>query len=90
MTTQSGWRSNLMDHRSQGMFASQLTRLQPFTLFRVLGSWERGNLQSTLTSPHVKISGIMAVIDREVIILTCKKFRSRIEAVLEASGDFIK
>jgi hypothetical protein len=48
------------------------------------------HLQSTLTSPRAKISGIMAVIDREVIILTCKKFWPRIEAVLEASGDFIK
>jgi hypothetical protein len=48
------------------------------------------HLQSTLISPHAMISGIMAFIDREVIILTCKKFRSRIEAVLEASGDFIK
>jgi len=48
------------------------------------------HLQSTLTSPHAKISGIMAVIDREVIILTCKKFLSRIEHVLEAIGDFIK
>jgi hypothetical protein len=45
---------------------------------------------STLTSPHAKISGIMTVIDGEVVILACKKFRSRIEAVVEARGDFIK
>jgi hypothetical protein len=27
--------------------------------------------------------------DREVIIRPCKKFRSRIEAIVEDSGDFI-
>jgi hypothetical protein len=47
------------------------------------------HLHSTLTSPHAKIS-VMTVIDREVVILACKKLRSRIEAVVEASGDFIK
>jgi hypothetical protein len=30
----------------------------------------------------------MTVIDREVVILAYKKFRSLIEAVVEASGDF--
>jgi hypothetical protein len=48
------------------------------------------HLQSSLTSPQAKISGIMTVIDREVIILICKKFCSRIETVVKASGDFIK
>jgi hypothetical protein len=28
--------------------------------------------------------------DREVVIHLCKKFRSRIEAIVEASGNFIK
>jgi hypothetical protein len=32
----------------------------------------------------------MAIMDREVIILPYKKFWSRIEAVVDASGDFIK
>jgi len=35
---------------------------------------------STLTSPHAKTSVIMTVIDRDVVILACKKFWSRIEA----------
>jgi hypothetical protein len=47
-------------------------------------------MQSTLTSLHAKMSGIMTVIDREIVILTYKKFRSRMEVVVEASGDFIK
>ncbi len=41
-TTHSGWMPNLMDHRSKGMCASQLNRLQPFRLFHVVRSWERG------------------------------------------------
>jgi hypothetical protein len=45
---------------------------------------------STLTSPHAKTSVIMTVIDRDVVILACNKFWSRIEAVVEASGYFIK
>jgi hypothetical protein len=31
----------------------------------------------------------MADMDREVIICLCKKFRSRIGAIVEDSGDFI-
>ncbi len=37
-----------------------------------------------------KISEVMAKMDREVVIHPCKKFRSRIEAIVEASGDFIE
>jgi hypothetical protein len=32
----------------------------------------------------------MADIDREVIIRPCKKFQSQIEAIVEASEDFIE
>jgi hypothetical protein len=45
---------------------------------------------STLASLRSKISEIMADMDREVIIPPYKKFWSRIEAVMYASGDFIK
>jgi hypothetical protein len=44
---------------------------------------------NTLTSLRDKISEVMAEMDREVIICTCKKFRSRIEAIVEDSGAFI-
>jgi hypothetical protein len=43
----------------------------------------------TLDSLRAKISEVMADMDREVVICPCKKFRSRIEAILEDSGDFI-
>jgi hypothetical protein len=44
---------------------------------------------NTLDSLRAKISEVMAVMDREVVICPCKKFRSRIEAIVEDSGDFI-
>ena len=44
---------------------------------------------NTLDSLRAKISEVMADIDREVVICPCKKFRSRIEAVVGDSRDFI-
>jgi hypothetical protein len=44
---------------------------------------------NTLDSLRAKISEVMADMDREVVICPCKKFRSRIEAIVEDSGDFI-
>jgi hypothetical protein len=32
----------------------------------------------------------MADLDREIVILPCQRFWSQIEAVVDASGDFIK
>ncbi len=43
----------------------------------------------TLDSLRAKISEVMADMDREVVICHCKKFRSRIEALVEDNGDFI-
>jgi hypothetical protein len=45
----------------------------------------------TLAS-HLKVmtSDVMTDLDREVIIHACKKFGSWIEAVMEATGVFIK
>ena len=45
---------------------------------------------NTLASLKVKISEVMTNIDREVVTRACKKFRPRIEAVVEASGGFIE
>jgi hypothetical protein len=44
---------------------------------------------NTLDSLRAKISEVMANMDREVVICPCRKFRSRIEAIVEDSGDFI-
>jgi hypothetical protein len=45
---------------------------------------------SSLASFGAKILEVMADMDREVVICSLKKFWSRIEAVIGASGDFIK
>jgi hypothetical protein len=44
---------------------------------------------NNLDSLRAKISEVMADMDREVIICPYKKFRSRIEAIVEDNGDFI-
>jgi hypothetical protein len=46
--------------------------------------------QNTLASLRAQISEVMSDIDREVVINPCKKFWSRIVAVVKASGNFIK
>jgi hypothetical protein len=45
---------------------------------------------NTLASLRAKILEVMADKDREVVIQSYKKFWSRIEAVVDASGDFVK
>ncbi len=46
--------------------------------------------QNILASLRAKILEGMADMDREVLICSYKKFWSKIEAVEDASGDFIK
>jgi hypothetical protein len=46
-------------------------------------------LLSTLTSLRAKTSEVLTEMDREVVIHPCKMFLSRIEAIVEASGDLI-
>jgi hypothetical protein len=45
---------------------------------------------TTLASLRAKILEGMSGMDREVVIPSCLKFWSRIEAVVDANGDFIK
>jgi hypothetical protein len=44
---------------------------------------------NTQASLKAKISEVMTIIDREIFILPSQRFRSLIEAVVEASGDLI-
>jgi hypothetical protein len=44
----------------------------------------------TLSSLKVMTSDVMTDLDREVMIHACKKFWSWIEAVMEATGVFVK
>jgi hypothetical protein len=43
-----------------------------------------------LASIKAKLSEVMADKDREVVIHSCKKFWTQIEAIVEASRDFIE
>jgi hypothetical protein len=45
---------------------------------------------NTLASLKAMISDVMAKLDRDVVIHVCKRFRSCIEADMEATGVFIK
>ena len=45
---------------------------------------------NTQASLKAKISEVMTNIEREIIILTCQRFWSQIEAIVEASGDLTK
>jgi hypothetical protein len=45
---------------------------------------------NTLASLRAKILEVMADMDREVVICPFKKLRSRMEAIVEASRDFIE
>jgi hypothetical protein len=45
---------------------------------------------NTMASLRAKVLEVMAVLDREVVICSYKKFWSRIETVIGASGNFIK
>ncbi len=48
------------------------------------------SLITPVASLRAKILEVMANMDREFVIHYYKKFWSRIEAVVDASGDFIK
>jgi hypothetical protein len=44
---------------------------------------------NTLDSLRSKVPEVMAYMDRKVVICSCKKLRSRIEAIVGDSRDFI-
>ena len=44
---------------------------------------------NTLASLRAKISEVMTNTEREIVILTCQRFWSQIEAIVEARGDLI-
>ncbi len=54
-----------------------------------MGERSVNTLFNTLDSLRSKISGIMADMDRKVVICPYKKLRSRIKAIVEDSRDFI-
>jgi hypothetical protein len=45
---------------------------------------------NTQASLKAKISEVMTNIEREIVILTCQRFWSQIEAIVKTSGDLTK
>ena len=83
-------KANLKNHLSKEICPPSSPGYNPLDLF-MWSEFEREvnkHTHNTLDSLRTKISEVMADIDREVVICPCKKFRSRIEAIVEDSGDF--
>jgi hypothetical protein len=91
-STQDWLKANLKDHWSKEIWPPSSKDCNPSDYFK----WSEVEIEvnkhshNTLASLRSKISEVMADMDREVIIPPYKKFWSRIEAVVNASGDFIK
>ena len=81
-----------MNHQLKGMWPPSSPEYKPLDYFMWCEFEREVNKQphNTQASLKAKISEVMTNIDREVVILAYKKFRSRIEAVVEASGNFIE
>ncbi len=79
-------KANLMVHWLKEMWLPSLTDCNPsdYIMWCIV---ER----EVSKRPHITLtSDLMTDLDREVIIHACKKFWSWIEAVMEATGVFIK
>ncbi len=49
----------------------------------------RANSHNKTKDPILKIKGVMVSLARNIVVNTCKRFRSQIEAVVAAYGSFI-
>ena len=90
--TQNWLKANMENTWSQEIWPPSSPVCNPLDLF-MWSVFEREiNKQpyNTLASLKAKILEGMADMDREVVIPSYKKFWSRIEVVVDASGDFIK
>ena len=81
-----------MNHQLKGMWPPSSPESKPLDYFMWCEFEREVNKQphNTLASLRAKVLEVMANMDREFIIHYYKKFWSRIEAVVDASGDFIK
>jgi hypothetical protein len=59
-------------------------------MWRVVDREVNKHPHNTLACLKAKIADVMTNIDREIAILLCQRFWSQIEAVVEATGVFIK
>ncbi len=81
-----------MDHWLKEMWPPSSTDCAPLDYFMWCVVEREVNKCPHITLDSLKImtSDVMTDLDREVIIHACKKFWSWIEAVMEASGVFLK
>ncbi len=85
-------KGNLKNHWSKDILppSSQYCNLFDFFMWSEFEREVSKCPHITLTSLKVMTSDLMTDLDREVIIHACKQFWSWIEAVMEATGVFIK
>ena len=90
--TQDWQKANMENHWSQEIRppSSPGCNLLDYFMWSVVAREVSKHPHNTLTSLRAKISEIMIEMDREAVILLCQRFWSQIEAVVEASGDFIE
>ncbi len=70
----------------EGDLASQLPWLQPFGLFSLWRLWIKGQSKAWQQNqePDPEDQGVMVSLARNIVVKTCKRFRSQIEAVVTA------
>ncbi len=90
--TQDWLKAHMENHWSQEIWPSSSPDCNPLdpSLWSEFEREVNKQPHSTLASLGAKIFEVMADLYREVVICSYKKFWSRIEAVISASGDLIK
>ncbi len=90
--TQDSVKGNMENHWSQEIWPPSSPDCNPLdpSMWSVFEREINKQPHNTLASLRAKILEIMTDMDREIVICSYKKFWSRIEAVVDASGDFIK
>jgi hypothetical protein len=85
-------KGNMENHWSQEIWPPSSPDCNPSdpSMWSVFETEVNKEPQNTLASLKAKILEIMADMYRKIVICTYKKSWSRIEAVVDASGDFIK
>ncbi len=80
-----------MNHQLKGMWPPSSPEYKPLDYFMRCEFEREVNKQphNTQASLKAKISEVMTNTEREIVILTCQRFWSQIEAILEASGDLM-
>ncbi len=80
-----------MNHQLKGMWPRSSPEYKTLDYFMWCEFEREVNKQphNTQASLKAKISEVMTNNEREIVILTCQRFWSQIEAIVEASADLI-